>query len=57
MSTTLTEELTMWKLLKGSRKNITKQQYRTIKGQLIAGDIDGARKGLNRLLNKQKSGT
>lgn len=47
----------MWKWLKDSRKYLTKQQYRTIKGQLIAGDIDGARKGLNRLLNKQKSGT
>lgn len=44
----------MWKLLKDSRKHITKQQYRTIKGQLIAGDVDGARKGLKRLLNRKK---
>lgn len=42
----------MWKLLKDSRKHLTNQQYRTIKGQLIAGDVDGARKGLNRLLRK-----
>lgn len=42
----------MWKLLKDSRKHLTKQQYRTIKGQMIAGDVEGAMKGLNRLLRK-----
>lgn len=43
----------MWKLLKDSKQHLTKQQYRTIKGQIIAGDINGALKGLNRLLNKK----
>lgn len=42
----------MWKWLKENKKYLTKQQYRTIKGQLIAGDIEGANKGLNRLLRK-----
>lgn len=42
----------MWKRLKENKKHLTKQQYRTIKGQLIAGDIEGASKGLNRLLKK-----
>lgn len=42
----------MWKRLKESKKYLTKQQYRTIKGQLIAGDVEGANKGLNRLLKK-----
>ena len=42
----------MWKFLKNSRKYLTKQQYRTIKGQMIAGDMEGAMKGLNRLLKK-----
>lgn len=42
----------MWKRLKENKKYLTKQQYRTIKGQLIAGDIEGANKGLNRLLRK-----
>lgn len=42
----------MWKRLKENKKHLTKQQYRTIKGQLIAGDIEGANKGLNRLLKK-----
>lgn len=42
----------MWKLLKESRKYLTQQQYKTIKGQIIAGDVDGARTGLRRLLRK-----
>lgn len=42
----------MWKLLKDSRKYLTHQQYRTIKGQMIAGDVEGAMKGLHRLLRK-----
>lgn len=36
--------------LKNSRPYLTKQQYRTIKGQALSGDIDGAEKGLNSLL-------
>ena len=44
----------MWKRLKQNKIHLTKQQYRTIKGQLIAGDISGAEKGLNRLLRKQE---
>lgn len=47
----------MWKRLKDNKKYLTKQQYRTIKGQIIAGDTEGAAKGLNRLLKRQKSGT
>lgn len=40
------------KKLKNSRPNLTKQQYRTIKGQALSGDIDGAEKGLNSLLRR-----
>lgn len=40
------------KKLKNSRPYLTKQQYRTIKGQALAGDIDGAEKGLNSLLRR-----
>ena len=43
----------MWKLLKYNKKHLTKQQYRTIKGQILVGDVEGARKGLNKLLRKQ----
>ena len=35
------------KKLKNSRPYLSKQQYRTIKGQALSGDIDGAEKGLN----------
>ena len=40
------------KKLKNNRPFLTKQQYRTIKGQALAGDIDGAQKGLNSLLRR-----
>lgn len=40
----------IWRKLKEAKKQLTDQQYRTIKGQLIAGDVTGAVKGLNRLL-------
>ena len=39
--------------LKNSRPYLSKQQYRTIKGQALSGDIDGAEKGLNSLLNRR----
>lgn len=39
--------------LKNSRPYLTKQQYRTIKGQALSGDIDGAEKGLNSLLSRR----
>ena len=44
----------MWNKLKRARKYLTKQEYRTIKGQLIAGDIEGARKGLDRILARKQ---
>ena len=40
------------KKLKNSRPYLSKQQYRTIKGQALSGDIDGAEKGLNLLLRR-----
>ena len=45
----------MWKRLKESKKYLTKQQYKTIRGQVLAGDVKGAMKGLDRLM--KKSGT
>ena len=40
--------------LRKYRDRLTPQQMRTIKGQILAGDIAGARKGLWKLLNKQE---
>ena len=37
------------KRLKDARSALSSQQYSTIKGQIIAGDICGAEKGLRRL--------
>lgn len=37
--------------LKACRDRLTKQQYKTLKGQILAGDSDGAMKGLRRLLS------
>ena len=35
-----------FKLLKEYKYKLTKQQYRTLKGQVLKGDIEGFRKGL-----------
>lgn len=40
--------------LKRARPALTLQQYRTIKGQILAGDTAGAMRGLERLLNERK---
>ena len=38
-----------WRELKQQHSNMTKQQYRTIKGQAVKGNIDAARKGMLRI--------
>jgi len=42
--------------LRGRRVSgeITAQQYRTIRGQALAGDVDGAVKGLAKVLRKRE---
>ena len=37
------------KLLNEYKGTLTKQQYKTLKGQIIKGDIEGFRKGLFKL--------
>lgn len=39
-------------ILRTHRTQLTKQQYKTIKGQIICGDITGALKGLEKVLSK-----
>lgn len=39
--------------IKGARQQLTYQQYRTLRGQVLAGDPDGAMKGLRKLLLMQ----
>ena len=37
--------------LLNAKKRLTRQQYKTIKGQILAGDADGAMRGLAKILN------
>lgn len=50
MKTELTEFM---KKLKANKKNLSGQQFRTIKGQAFSGDIAGAEKGLHKLLERR----
>ena len=38
--------------LKRNKHRLTFQQFRTIRGQALAGDLQGAEKGLNKLLQR-----
>lgn len=40
--------------LKGYRRRLTPQQYRTLRGQVLAGDAAGAMRGLNKILERTK---
>ncbi len=39
--------------LEGMRRYLTTQEYKTIRGQINAGDVEGAKNGLDRLLKKR----
>ena len=41
--------------IKGARPRLTKQQYRTLRGQVLAGDHEGAMRGLRKILLRQGS--
>ena len=43
-----------FRILKSHRGQLNRQQYNTIKGQILAGDTVGALKGMRRLLEQQK---
>ena len=42
-----------WRDLKANRQKMTKQQYRTLKGQAISGKVLHARKGLQKVLKRR----
>jgi hypothetical protein len=44
------------KFLKGCRGSLTPQQYRTLKGQVLAGNLDAALKGIEKLLKRSADG-
>lgn len=39
--------------MKSNKKNLTCQQYRTIRGQALKGNVMDARKGLQRVLKRR----
>lgn len=42
-----------WRNLKHNRQHLTKQQYRTLKGQAANGKVMDARKGLQKILHRR----
>lgn len=40
-------------ILRNTRHRLTKQQYKTLRGQVLAGDPDGAMKGLRNILQRR----
>ena len=42
-----------WRELKNNRPYLTKQQYRTIKGQAVKGNMDAARRGMLRIQQRR----
>ncbi len=38
-----------FKTLRNNKQHLTKQQFKTFKGQILAGDIEGFYKGLNKV--------
>ena len=42
-----------WLLLNYYKRNLTKQQYNTFKGQILAGDYEGFKKGLAKVLKRK----
>lgn len=43
------------RLLKMNKKHLTAQQFKTLKGQILAGDDLGAMKGMHKLLNQKEA--
>ena len=44
-----------FELLKKWQRHLTKQEYKTLKGQIKAGDIQGFKKGLSNLLRRKNA--
>mgnify|MGYP000917212477 CR=1 FL=1 len=42
-------------VLKQCRKTLTKQERRTLQGQAMAGNVEGAVKGLRKILRRRES--
>jgi hypothetical protein len=49
------EKLVFIRLLGKYRKTLPKQQLRVLRGQALAGDVAGARKGLEKILKRRSA--
>ena len=45
------------RVLKGNRAKLTRQQYKTLRGQILAGDDIDAMRGMLKLLNEKETPT
>lgn len=41
--------------LRAANRSLTSQQYKTLRGQILAGNVEGALKGLETLLERRKA--
>ena len=48
-------DVSFWRELKESIRFLTKQQYRTIKGQAVKGQVQDARKGLKKVIMRRNT--
>ena len=46
-------DVQFWRELKQQKNNMTQQQYRTIKGQAVKGNMDAARRGMLRIQQRR----
>ena len=48
------EQKEFLQMLKAHKQHLTKQQFKTIKGQALAGDVEGANTGLQKLMERNR---
>lgn len=53
MEGTTPEMVSFMYILKQNRSKLSAQQYRTLKGQAISGNVDAAHKGLHKILRRR----
>ena len=56
MKNTIVDQGAM-RILRNSRDSLSRHQYKTLRGQVLAGDPDGAMKGLRKLLSRNHGRT
>jgi hypothetical protein len=53
MEGTTPEMVSFMYILKQNRSKLSAQQYRTLKGQAVSGNVDAAHKGLHKILRRR----